>query len=53
MSEKPTTLDEYVDGLPPRARERMIGLRTLARSTAPELSEALKWGPRRTCILTA
>ena len=44
MSEGPTTVDDYIDRLPPRARDRVAELRALVRSTAPELDEEMKWG---------
>ena len=44
MSAKPTSVQEYVEQLEPRARKRIDELRTLVTSTAPNLTAQLKWG---------
>lgn len=44
MATKVTTVDEYIEGLSPAARERIVKLRALINQTAPQLSEAIKWG---------
>lgn len=40
---RPTTIDEYIAGLAPPARERIAEMRALVNETAPELTEAVKW----------
>ena len=37
------TVDEYLDGFEPVARELLVRLRDLAREAVPDASEAIKW----------
>lgn len=41
---KPTTVEEYFDALPPEAREKLEELRAILKEVAPNATEALKWG---------
>lgn len=41
---KPTTVDEYIAGLPDHAAARLEELRKLSRKAAPAATEALRWG---------
>ena len=41
---KPRTVDEYIEGFPQPARERLRELRDLSRRHAPTAIETLKWG---------
>lgn len=41
---KPTTIDEYIEGAPVEAREKLRELRALLKEIAPNATEAIKWG---------
>jgi uncharacterized protein YdhG (YjbR/CyaY superfamily) len=41
---KPQTIDEYINGAPEVAREKLIELRAILKKTAPKATEAIKWG---------
>jgi uncharacterized protein YdhG (YjbR/CyaY superfamily) len=41
---RPRTIDEYLDGFTGQARSLLEHLRTLAATSAPEATEAIKWG---------
>jgi uncharacterized protein YdhG (YjbR/CyaY superfamily) len=41
---KPTTIDEYIDAAPEKAREKLRELRALLKEVAPDAHEAMKWG---------
>lgn len=41
---KPTTVDEYIDAAPEKAREKLCELRAILKETAPDAEEKLKWG---------
>ncbi|HKY13466.1 MAG TPA: DUF1801 domain-containing protein [Microthrixaceae bacterium] len=41
---RPTTVDEYLASLSEVGRERLSELRRLSLTSAPEASEAIKWG---------
>jgi uncharacterized protein YdhG (YjbR/CyaY superfamily) len=41
---RPASVDDYIDALPPVAREHLNELRTLSREAAPNANEAIKWG---------
>jgi uncharacterized protein YdhG (YjbR/CyaY superfamily) len=42
--DRPSTVDEYIDAAPERARESLRELRALLREVAPDASEKIKWG---------
>ncbi len=44
MSEKPTTVDEYIEGFPDHAQEKLRELRAVLKEVAPNATETLKWG---------
>ena len=41
---KPTTVDEYVNATSQPGRERLVEIRALCRSAAPDAVEAIRWG---------
>ncbi len=41
---KPTTVDEYIDAAPEKAREKLRELRAILKKVAPKAAETLKWG---------
>lgn len=44
MVNKPATIDEYIDSAPLIAKEKLIRIREILRSVAPESRESIKWG---------
>lgn len=44
MSDRPTTVDEYIDQAPEAAQEKLRELRKLLKEVAPNATEAIKWG---------
>ena len=44
MTPKANTVDDYINGLPTVASDRVTALRELIGSVAPELIEEVKWG---------
>lgn len=43
MTNKPTTVDEYIASLPKPAAAKIATVRTIVNETAPQLTEAIKW----------
>lgn len=43
-AEKPTTIDEYLEGAPQEMRDALEKLRAMIRKAAPEAEEAIGWG---------
>ena len=41
---KSATIDEYIDSAPIIAKEKLIRLREILRSVAPDSRESIKWG---------
>ena len=41
---KPTTVDEYINAAPMEAQEKLIEIRGILKKVAPNATEALKWG---------
>jgi uncharacterized protein YdhG (YjbR/CyaY superfamily) len=41
---KPKTVEEYINAVPDNAREKLLELRSILRSVAPNATEELKWG---------
>ena len=41
---KPATIDEYIDSAPIIAKEKLIRIREILRSVAPDSRESIKWG---------
>jgi uncharacterized protein YdhG (YjbR/CyaY superfamily) len=41
---KPTTVAEYINAAPPKARTKLREIRLILKSVAPKATETLKWG---------
>lgn len=41
---KLSTIDEYIEAAPEKARPKLIDLRTILKEVAPNATEAIKWG---------
>jgi uncharacterized protein YdhG (YjbR/CyaY superfamily) len=44
MTDKPTTIAEYIEAAPERARTHLRDLHALLKGVAPDAVEAIKWG---------
>ena len=41
---KPTTVEQYIQGKPQEAREKLLEIRQILKSVAPDAKELIKWG---------
>ena len=41
---KPTTVTEYINSAPKEARQKLLEMRAILKTVAPNATEALKWG---------
>lgn len=44
IGNKPQNIDEYIQNTPEHSRQKLVELRSILKTVAPEAQEALKWG---------